>query len=595
MIRLRQPAIAGQRPTMHLLRANATRISELLLCITVFAVSALSQTPPSNPPAPAATPPAPPAANAAPPGAASRDATPESPKATAPAQSTGIKMTLPPPLSPVLFQAREMYRVGKFDEAIAGYNTAIAAAGPDVPGAYAGLARVYLKQRKPDDAFAAAQKSVALDPHLAAAHTALGEVYFRQGKMIDAEREFQTPLKEKIADARAFLGLSRIAHAASNYKTSKVTLDQAHVLDPGDPDIRRAWLATLNLKDRIKAIEDFLGARTNDDKEDLENLQHLQTVLQDEQNRPAHGCQLETKISTTQTDLEQLHTDARSIRGYGLKVKINGVTSRLRLDTGAGGVLVNSSIAEKAGVQRVTEQKIGGIGDKGLAGGYVAFAQSIQIGELEFQNCYVDVVEKSSSMGEDGLIGSDVFAQFLVNINFPDEKFKLSELPKLPNESAEVAALDTGSAANYHPHDRYIAPEMASYTRIFRFGHLLLIPTSVNEHPPKLFLIDTGAYDNTISPAAARESTKIYSEERMVVRGLNGRVRDVYRADDVSLAFAHFVQRKSLLAFDLTNVSDSAGTEISGTLGFGMLYLLNIKIDYRDGLVDFSFEPNRFH
>ena len=80
----------------------------------------------------------------------------------------------------------------------------------------------------------------------------------------------------------------------------------------------------------------------------------------------------------------------------------------------------------------------------------------------------------------------------------------------------------------------------------------------------------------------------------MVVRGLNGRVRDVYRADDVSLAFAHFVQRKSLLAFDLTNVSDSAGTEISGTLGFGMLYLLNIKIDYRDGLVDFSFEPNRF-
>jgi hypothetical protein len=37
------------------------------------------------------------------------------------------------------------------------------------------------------------------------------------------------------------------------------------------------------------------------------------------------------------------------------------------------------------------------------------------------------------------------------------------------------------------------------------------------------------------------------------------------------------------------------GTEISGTLGFGMLFMLDIRIDYRDGLVDFSFDPNRFH
>jgi hypothetical protein len=61
------------------------------------------------------------------------------------------------------------------------------------------------------------------------------------------------------------------------------------------------------------------------------------------------------------------------------------------------------------------------------------------------------------------------------------------------------------------------------------------------------------------------------------------------------LAFAHFKDKKSIVAFDLTNISDSAGTEISGVLGFGMLYLLDIKIDYRDGLVDFGYDPNRFH
>jgi hypothetical protein len=124
---------------------------------------------------------------------------------------------------------------------------------------------------------------------------------------------------------------------------------------------------------------------------------------------------------------------------------------------------------------------------------------------------------------------------------------------------------------------------------------VLLIPTSVNEHPAKLFLIDTGAFDNTITPDAARESTKIYSDANMRVRGISGQVKDVYMAEDVTLAFAHYKQKKTIVAFDLTNISNSAGTEVSGTLGFGMLYLLDIKIDYRDGLVDFSFDPNRIH
>ena len=39
----------------------------------------------------------------------------------------------------------------------------------------------------------------------------------------------------------------------------------------------------------------------------------------------------------------------------------------------------------------------------------------------------------------------------------------------------------------------------------------------------------------------------------------------------------------------------NAGTEISGTLGFALLRLLKIKIDYRDGLVDFDYNSTRVH
>jgi tetratricopeptide (TPR) repeat protein len=509
------------------------------------------------------------------------------------------------PLTPALAHALALYRTGKFDAAISEYTAIIAGGGADTPGAYAGLARVYLKQKRPEDAYPAAQKAIEAGPNLADAHVVLAEVYFRQGKMNDSEHTLATLLNQRskddasaatrMADARAWLVLSRIYRATSNYKLSKDALDRAHGLDSADPDIRRAWLGTLSLKDRLQAIEEYLARGNNDDAESLEYLKHSMVVLQDEMNRPVRGCRLITKIASTQTNLEPLMVNAQRVKGYGLKVKLNDTMSRLLLDTGAGGILVNNKIAERAGVQRVVEQNVKGIGDAGGADGYVGYVDAIQIGALQFQNCYVRVVDKKSSMDEDGYIGADVFAHFLVDINFPDGKFDLSELPKLPDEPFEETSLDSHPTSTYRPRDRYVAPEMKEYTRIYRFGHQLLVPTSVNGHPYRFFLLDTGAFDDTITPGAARETTKIHADDRVHVKGFSGEMKNVYVADDVDLAFGHFKQRRSLVSFDMTNLSNSIGTEVSGTLGFGMLYLLDIKIDYRDGLVDFSFDPNRLH
>jgi hypothetical protein len=45
-------------------------------------------------------------------------------------------------------------------------------------------------------------------------------------------------------------------------------------------------------------------------------------------------------------------------------------------------------------------------------------------------------------------------------------------------------------------------------------------------------------------------------------------------------------------AFDLTQLSDHAGTEISGVLGFFTIHRLEVRIDYRDGIVDFIYKPH---
>jgi hypothetical protein len=72
-------------------------------------------------------------------------------------------------------------------------------------------------------------------------------------------------------------------------------------------------------------------------------------------------------------------------------------------------------------------------------------------------------------------------------------------------------------------------------------------------------------------------------------------VKDVFRANDVTLIFAHLRQQnQDIISFDMTSISDSAGTEVSGILGFAMLRMLDIKIDYRDGLVDLTFDAKRW-
>ena len=77
---------------------------------------------------------------------------------------------------------------------------------------------------------------------------------------------------------------------------------------------------------------------------------------------------------------------------------------------------------------------------------------------------------------------------------------------------------------------------------------------------------------------------------------MKGKKKEVFRAGKVTLSFGHYKQETNdLVVFDHSALSQEAGTEISGILGFSLLRLLEIKIDYRDGLVDFNYDFTRIH
>lgn len=489
-----------------------------------------------------------------------------------------------------LARAGRLYRTGEVEAAEREYTTLIESA-PESALAYVGLVHVALRLRKNEEAYTAAAKALALAPCLDAAHVALGEIYFRQGKLVEAEKEFTALVKARTNEPRAYLGLSRVYKAASFYKHSKLAIDRAYSLDSDDPDIRRAWIATLSPQERIKALKAFLSGKANVTSEAQQRIEVQIAALEESAGRSIRQCKPVARPALMETKLEMLLDGPNYLRGFGLGVKINGTSSRLLLDTGAGGIVIDRKIAERAGIKRISDTEIRGIGDKGGKSGYLGYADSIRVGDLEFQDCYVEVIDKGSVISDDGLIGTVLFSDFLVDIDFPRWRLRLSPLPPRPDEgaAAQVAAGPSAPAAPEF-NDRYVAPEMKGFTQVMRFGHQLLVPTRVNDADPRLFLLDTGAFNNTISPAAAREVTGVSSDSNTRVIGLSGSVKRVFSADQLTLTFGSLRQKNlDVVSFDTTGLSDNVGTEVAGILGFAMLRMLELKIDYRDGLVDFIY------
>jgi tetratricopeptide (TPR) repeat protein len=526
-------------------------------------------------------------------------------------------------IDPAVAAADQLYRAGKFAEAETSYQALLKTDSKLVP-AQVGLVRAMLRQQKIDEALESVNAALTAQPDSAALLAARGDVQFRRGEMSPAELSYLTAKKHDPKEVHAYLGLARLYRSYSLYGTAYGELQIAHEIAPDDIEVQRAWLGMLPRKERLAALEAYLSGSHPDDEEDTKRMTEYLEFLKATADKPVHACTLVSRVEQTETKLETVYAqDGHRMRGVGLSVKLNDRTVRLLLDTGAGGIMVSTKIAEKAGLTRVSALHYGGIGDNGLQSGYTAVADHIRVGGLEFQDCVVAVSDQRSLADEDGLIGADVFGSYLIDLDLPGERLKLSPLPKRPEDAVAPKSLNSegeeqanaeqkddtateqtpsgqksstpdSQASRRMPKDRYIAPEMVNWTKVFRFGHAILVPTSVNESKPMLFGLDTGAFTNILSLRAGRQVAKVSSDYRDRVGGLNGEVNKVYSAEKATLTFGHFRQsNQGIVTLDLSNVSRQTGTEVSGFLGFAMLGRLELKLDYRDGLVDFEYDPKR--
>jgi predicted aspartyl protease/Tfp pilus assembly protein PilF len=419
-----------------------------------------------------------------------------------------------------------------------------------------------------------AQKALADAPDSAATHEFAGEVAFRRGDFARADAEFKNAIELNRHLAQAWWGLGRVAECAAMNRTAAEDYQRAYELDPKDPRILATWILHLQGRERDRALEAYV-ANVGATAEANELRQRIELV------KALDGRQAMTLASPYRAyDLPLLgfENGATHVRTYGVEVLVNGNPVKLVLDTGAAGIVMSRAAAERAGLQRLAATTVRGIGDDAkVPAGYRALADHFRIGDVEYRNAVINVAEQNMAGVEDGLIGSNMFSAFLITIDFGHERLRLAPLP--------------GFQAGNELQDRVEIAEMRDAAHVFRFGHILLVPARVNSHQG-LFALDTGAASTMMSYDLAAEASKLDRDDRTAIRGLSGKVGDVYQTGTVLLEFAGFAQKNlAMTAIDTWQLSHRLGTEISGFLGLPVLDLFTLTIDYRDGLVKFERRP----
>jgi tetratricopeptide (TPR) repeat protein len=496
-------------------------------------------------------------------------------KPAAPAATESITA---PKVNEPLLAALALMKKGKLTDAAAAFK-ALVEKDPTLADAHAGLVRCLLSTNQLDEADGAAKKALAALPSSALVHAVAGDVAFRSGNFADAEKEYRAALKIDTNSARAVYGMGRMLHMVSLNKRAKENFARAHQLDAEDGQITRGWLNTLPYAEELEQLK-----KMDLDADEKANRLRLLTALSAKKpwvlaseikpmeiKMPHYG----RKVEYT-TDIDR--STSTISKGYGLQVKLNDrVSADLLLDTGAGGITIGRKLAERAGAVKIADTWIGGVGDKGGVESYEAWIDKINIGGLEFHNCVVTVSSKNDIIDDAGLIGADVFDQFLITLDFHEQRMLLAPLPKNPSAGAEDDRWQ----------DRYIAPEMQGFTKFYRFYHDMVVPVVVNDKASGNFILDTGAELNIMSKRLASQVTKATADDEYRIQGVSGNVQQVLTGQKAILQFAKMrIESHDLPVLSLDNTSANEGTEIAGLIGIKVLVQMKMTIDYRDGLVN---------
>jgi len=326
------------------------------------------------------------------------------------------------------------YSEGRYADAEGLYQQALAQSPQDVQLS-AALVRTLLHEGKVSQAATQVNTTLAANPHAAATLTALAEVQLREGQPWLA---LQTLDQAKAADAcyaRAHLIRSRVLRIDSMYASERTELQRAYDIDPADPDIQHAWLRIVSPAHEIESIDESLRTMKDLDAETRKKAEASMHSLMPLLFENSQTCQVLPAVASATLPLQPTFADVKHIDGYRLEAELPQGKSKLIVDTAASGLYISKALADQNGFKQ-------GAGDP--AG--TVRADSVRIGPLEFRDCIMGVSNTPFAGKADGFIGTDMFAPWLITLDYRLARLTLAPLPPLPGRLSKRPAYAAGSS-----------------------------------------------------------------------------------------------------------------------------------------------------
>lgn len=419
-------------------------------------------------------------------------------------------------------EAEVAYARDRFDEAVRLFREEAKGAGAEADRAHDGLIHALLHARKLVEAEADATAWNKADPKNVWSRSALAEVQWRRGKVGEGLDSIVAASAIDPCNPQVHADYARVQAMSGLMASAKHNFDVAHSLEPESPAITADWVRFQPRAVQLANLVTYMAGHQDLSDEERKSLESQKKDL----SAPTGSrCELVGPVQSTTLPYRRIQDGPRAPVQWGLDVAFNGKSRRMEIDTGAHGLLLTRSAATALHLVPISQGKTSGIGDEGQVDSFTATVESIKIGGLQFHNCDVEVLGKTvtTMQARDGLIGGDVFASFLLTLDFPGRVLKLDPLPKRPggNAAADAPSLATGAEASDDvTTDRYIDPTMKTWTKVFRAGHDLILPMQLNDGPWRLFIVDTGSSLNLISNEAARAVAKVSNGSALQLYGI---------------------------------------------------------------------------
>ncbi len=427
----------------------------------------------------------------------------------------------------------------------------------------AALVRTLLRERKLAQAAEQANIGLATNPHSADALVALSEVQLREGQPWLAGETLDKAAEANPCNARAHLIRSRVERIDSMYAAERAEIQKAYAIDPGDPDIQQEWNRIVSAAQEVEDTEKSLATMKDLDAQTRQKAEDTVHGLLPLLSENSQTCKVLPSAPSAELSLLPSKQDGKHLDGYLLEAQLARSAVKLKLDSAASGLFITRALAQENGLQQGADDPPATVR-----------AESVRIGPLEFHDCMLGVSDTPFAEKGDGFISTDMFASYLITIDPRDQKLTLDPLP---------------ARAEILPVDRANSPQLANYQPVYHRRQYLLVPVELNDKTRGLFVLDTGMRLSAMSSEAAHAVSNLKVNFTNPLQTASGPPAQVYR-DSFDFEFANLSlkHQNRVVEFDPAAMERKTGFEIAGLLGFDILHLLTLHLDYRDGLVKFE-------